>query len=351
MNGLVLEGGGARGSYHVGAVKALRRRHINIDVVVGTSIGSINGAFVASKDYKKLENLWKGATSKELFGIDQNLIDSFKKKNITKDNIKSGLKTVYNIVKNSGIDVNILKKVLVDNIDEDKLRKSNIDFGLVTYNVSKGKPVQIFKSDIPKGKLVEYLIASSYLPVFKFEKIIDENFYIDGGIFDRCPVDMILDKNLDDIYVVRSYLNKLPRYKTNARIIEIMPYKKLGSLLSFDNDTTKQNFLLGYYDALRAIDTLDGGKYYFKYKNELYYKSLFENNKRKRLLKKYNKNSLLINEKKIIINTLESIMDFYNLKRFKVYNIGFLTVELKIINLLKKDSIYSEFIKEMKVKF
>ena len=132
MNGLVLEGGGARGSYHVGALKAFRKRNINFDYVVGTSIGSINGVFVATGEYKKLESLWKGASSKELFGIDEKLFNAIKNREFTKDNIKEGLQTVYNVIKNAGIDTSALKSMLVENIDEDKNNKRNIEYCLAT---------------------------------------------------------------------------------------------------------------------------------------------------------------------------------------------------------------------------
>ena len=101
MNGLVLEGGGARGSYHVGALKAFKKRNINFDYVVGTSIGSINGVFVATGEYKKLEQLWKGATSKELFGIDEKLVEALRNRDFTKETIESGLQTVKQIIKNA----------------------------------------------------------------------------------------------------------------------------------------------------------------------------------------------------------------------------------------------------------
>lgn len=348
MNGLVLEGGGARGSYQVGAIKALRRKRIKISYVVGTSIGSINAAFVASCQYKKLEELWKGFTSEELFGVDQQLFDAFKNKKIDKNTILSGVQTISKIIKNSGIDTTKLKDALTRNLNEEKFRKSKINYGLVTYNLSKKEPIEIFKKDIPKGKLVEYLLASSYLPVFKFEKIVDDSFYIDGGIFNGCPVNMLLDKKLDKIYVVRLQTSKLPNYGKN--IVEIKSNQKLGSIIAFDKETTNNKISLGYYDTLRVLDNLDGIKYYFEFKDENYYENLFDSKSKKQIIKKYNKNLLITNNKKIIINILEEICDYYKIKRFRVYNITLLIIYLKIINLLKKESFYSKFIKEIKVR-
>lgn len=42
--GLVLEGGGVKGAYQIGALMAIRELMVEFDGVVGTSIGAINGA-------------------------------------------------------------------------------------------------------------------------------------------------------------------------------------------------------------------------------------------------------------------------------------------------------------------
>src|SRR5262245_3581802 len=45
---LVLSGGGARGSAHIGVIKVLEEYHVPVDLVVGTSMGSIVGGLYAS---------------------------------------------------------------------------------------------------------------------------------------------------------------------------------------------------------------------------------------------------------------------------------------------------------------
>ena len=46
MKGLVLEGGGTKGAYQLGAYKALKELGVEFDGVVGTSIGALNAAFI-----------------------------------------------------------------------------------------------------------------------------------------------------------------------------------------------------------------------------------------------------------------------------------------------------------------
>ena len=74
---LVLSGGGARGAYEAGVVEGLARaagvsdgeRLPGVDVVVGTSIGAINGWFVATAQYSKLRAAWSTIADADLFRL------------------------------------------------------------------------------------------------------------------------------------------------------------------------------------------------------------------------------------------------------------------------------------------
>ena len=52
--GLVLSGGGSKGAYESGCMKALQELGYHFDIVTGTSIGALNGLLVAQEDYQKL---------------------------------------------------------------------------------------------------------------------------------------------------------------------------------------------------------------------------------------------------------------------------------------------------------
>ena len=99
-----------------------------------------------------------------------------------------------------------MKKLLGKYIKEDRFMRSKIEYGLVTYNLSDRKPVMMFKKDIPQGKLIECIISSAYLPFFKLERIIDDKYYLDGGLAENCPKDMFVDAGYDEIYVIRKGL-------------------------------------------------------------------------------------------------------------------------------------------------
>ena len=71
--GLVLEGGGAKGAYQIGAWKALKEAGVKIRGVAGTSVGALNGALVCMGDVERAENLWKDISNSMVMDEDANL--------------------------------------------------------------------------------------------------------------------------------------------------------------------------------------------------------------------------------------------------------------------------------------
>ena len=59
--GLVLEGGGVKGAYELGALIALIEKGYTFSAITGTSIGALNGAVMASQGIEKLAEYWEEA--------------------------------------------------------------------------------------------------------------------------------------------------------------------------------------------------------------------------------------------------------------------------------------------------
>ena len=154
---LVLEGGGAKGAYQIGAIKALLEDDYKFNTVIGTSIGAINAAFIAQGDIDKIENLWKTLSFKELMDINNDIIESVLTKQINMKVIKELRVSLNKALKAKGIDTILMRNLLEEYLDEEKIRKSNIRFGLVTFCITDFKPQKLFIEDIPNGKLVDYL--------------------------------------------------------------------------------------------------------------------------------------------------------------------------------------------------
>lgn len=282
--GIVLEGGGSRGAYHMGAVKAIIEKGYNITGVTGTSIGSINGAMIVQGDFDDAYKIWETIKYTTLLDIDENRLMLALKRNVNLDVVKYLSRKFAQVIKNGGIDTQKMRKFLDEHIDEDRIRNSNIKFGLVTYSLTEKKPYELFVEDIPVGMLKDYIMASSMLPGFKQQPIGDK-FYIDGGVYNNCPLNMLVDKNFKDIFVIRTGssfkikdIDKIKKQKhINLKIIE--PKNNLGSILSFESKTANRLITLGYYDALKVLDNLDGFEYYFNpLSEEIFLNSLSEYN-------------------------------------------------------------------------
>ena len=266
MIGLVLEGGGAKGAFHVGVLKALYDRGYEFQGVAGTSIGAINGALVAQGDFDRLYDLWYTATPSLLFDFDENMVSRILDNDLDKTVFKYIFQTIKLLFASKGVSLDKAKDLLDRLIDENKLRASNIDFCLVTVEHSDDwKPLVLFKNDIPNGEIKDYILTSAYLPIFNRAKVGGKMF-IDGGMYDNCPVNPLIYRGFDEIIAIRTGA-RMPSQKVIDRSVKVSyidPSEPLGKLLDFRTDRIRYNIQLGYYDGLRYTDNLLGLKYYIR---------------------------------------------------------------------------------------
>lgn len=264
MLGVALEGGGARGAFHIGAIKALREEGYEINGIVGTSIGAFNAAMIAQGDFEKCFDLWNNVTPQQLFDIEDRQMANVINRNLDMKTISYFSSEAKKIIVNKGIDTENLKRVVNELIDEEKLRNSNVDFGLVTVELGPLSPIQVLKEDIPKGKLKDYIMASARYPGLKMGQL-DGKSYLDGGFYDNCPVSLLSKKNYDKIIAIRlNSSKKLRHIDDDVNVIEIQPSMDLGGTFIFTNDLAHRNIKLGYYDTIRVIKKLKGKEYYIE---------------------------------------------------------------------------------------
>lgn len=263
MYGLVLEGGGAKGAYHVGAYDALMDLGIKVDGVAGTSIGALNGALIVQGDYNKLKKIWGEITLESLFGIDKNEILGYGNKKLTDINFAYLFDVSKDIISNKGLDTTKMRKLIENLIDEEKIRKSKLDFGIVTVSLTDKQPLELLKEEIPKGKLVDYTLASANLPGFKMKKM-DGKYFLDGGVYDNLPFGVLQRKGYENFIAVRTYgLGRVRKVSDpNINIVYIQPVEELGGTIDFDIVRAKHNIKLGYFDTMKVFKQLRGHKYY-----------------------------------------------------------------------------------------
>lgn len=263
MYGLVLEGGGTKGAYQIGVYKALIESGIEIGGVAGTSIGALNGAMIVQGDYEKCYELWHDITYSMIINANDDDIERISQFKWVKEDISFVKGKIKSVLSDRGFDIGPFREFLEEYIDEDKVRKSGMDFGIVTINLSELKPLHMYIEDMPKGELNNYLMASSYLPVFKAEKI-GGKLYLDGGFYDNLPFRMLKEKGYKDLILIRTHskglVRKIDLGDSNSMIIS--PSEDLGRSLDCDPSRTRYNLKLGYYDGLRALNKLKGERYY-----------------------------------------------------------------------------------------
>ena len=173
--GLVLSGGGMRGAAHVGAIKALEEHNIYPTYIAGTSAGAVVGGLYAH-GYNCDEML--------LFFKTIQLLD-YKKYAINKPGFIDAGK-YYNFFKKKFPDdsFSVLKKKLF----------------ITATNITDGE-LQIFSD----GELIKPILASSAFPGLFSPVIIKEKLYIDGGVLNNFPIELI-KKDCDILIGV--YLNR-----------------------------------------------------------------------------------------------------------------------------------------------
>lgn len=280
--GIVLEGGGAKGAYQVGAWRALREAGVKIRGAAGTSVGALNGALICMDDFQKAEHIWENISYSRVMDVDDQLMDQLKKfsirnlSSLTSLNVGELISGAKRLLKDGGFDIAPLKGLIDDVVDEEKIRSSDRELYVVTYSLSDRQPLIANVKEAPEGTISDMLMASAYLIGFRQEKL-GGKYYMDGGGINNVPVDVLIDKGYKDIIVLRIYgygidTEKKLEIPEDVSIYHVAPRQDLGGILEFDRKRARRNMLLGYFDSKRMLYGLAGRVYYINApEGETYY--------------------------------------------------------------------------------
>lgn len=259
---VALCGGGTKGAYELGVWQALKELDINYQIVTGTSIGSINGAMMACEDYENAKMLWETIEMDKIMEDGINLTNTIEGMYNQKEALRPFLKKY---VQNKGADVSPFEKFIAELIDEEKVRNSKVDFGLVTVQVSPFKPLELRLEDIPKGMLQDYIMCSSAIfPLFPMHKIGNKT-YVDGCYYDNLPIDLALKMGADEVIAVDLHVTPShPEYLNKPFVKYIYPGRSLGTMMNFEKDIINANILSGYQDAMKVFGKMTGFVYTFE---------------------------------------------------------------------------------------
>ena len=131
--GIVLEGGGAKGSYQIGAWKALKEAGLRIRGIAGVSVGSLNGALICMDDLEKAEYIWENISYSKVMDVDDDMMESVKKWDLKAIDLRQITEEAKRILKDKGFDITPLKQLIDSSIDEEKIRSSDREFYITTY--------------------------------------------------------------------------------------------------------------------------------------------------------------------------------------------------------------------------
>lgn len=277
--GLVLEGGGAKGAYQIGAWKALKEAGIRIKGIAGTSVGALNGALIAMDDFEKAEKIWENIRYSRVMDVDDDLMEQLKTSGL-KDIAVLGLSELIpaakKVLKDRGFDIGPLRSLIEEVVDEEKIRNSEKELYVVTYSLSDRKPMVVNVKEVPEGEIADMLMASAYLIGFRREKLAGK-YYMDGGGVNNVPIDVLMEKGYKDILVFRIYgygvdTERHLKVPDDIHLYHVAPRQDLGGLLEFDRRRARKNMVLGYFDAKRMLYGLEGRAFYLDApESEIYY--------------------------------------------------------------------------------
>jgi NTE family protein len=179
----VLGGGGVLGAHEVGMLRALDQAGVRPDVVVGTSVGAINGAFVAADPAgaaARLAQLWQGdalrqAFRETLWGRAVRLL-------------RSGTHLHS---------IEPLRHMLDASFAGTQFADLQVPFHCVAASI-EGASARWFSS----GPLVPAVLASCAVPGLLPPVEVDGGHYFDGGLVDSIPVGRAIALGARTVYVL-----------------------------------------------------------------------------------------------------------------------------------------------------
>lgn len=261
---VVLEGGGARGAYQVGVWRALEEAGVRWNAVAGSSVGALNGAMMAMRRLEQAEELWKNIRFSQVMNVDDDMMKKLFELKLGEINFRELARGALNILKGGGFDIAPLRELLGEVVDEDAIRNSDVEFFIATFSITDRRELYLRAKDIEPGAIQDMLLASAYYPAFRNEPLGGKR-YIDGGVQDVLPLTPLIEHGCKDILAIRVFgfgVERRVEIPEDVNIVTIAPNQKLGPVMNFDTELSREQYRLGYFDGKRALYGLAGQKYY-----------------------------------------------------------------------------------------
>jgi NTE family protein len=180
----VLSGGGSLGAIQVGMLQALFEEGIQPDLLVGTSAGAVNAAWVAghphSEGAKELAAIWCGLRRQDIFPLSAwtGALGLFGRTN--------------HVIPNSG-----LRALIERHIPYERLEDASIPIHVVATDLKTGHAVVL-----SSGPAVPALLASTAIPGVFPPVTIGRRALVDGGVADLTPIAAAIAQGATQVYVL-----------------------------------------------------------------------------------------------------------------------------------------------------
>ncbi|MCP4447196.1 MAG: patatin-like phospholipase family protein [Myxococcales bacterium] len=260
-NALVLSGGGARGAYEVGVMLYVREvlpkrlgRHLHFDVITGTSVGALNGSFLAAtatdehNQAKRLAKAWRELHLEKLIALSPT--DIFKAGRLLLGKSppppEPGTYRYGGILNTAGLEEFVFRFVpwrgIRRSIRAGALRglavtATHVGTGHTVVFLDTAKPVHTWSQNpfiraVPAAISPRHALASAAIPMLFPAVKVGRAFYVDGGLRNNTPMSPAIRLGADRLLVV-SLQHKATQVEENAKAV------------MHESDYPKPLFLLG----------------------------------------------------------------------------------------------------------
>jgi NTE family protein len=181
----VLSGGASLGAIQVGMLRALLERDVRPDFIVATSVGAVNGAFLASygataETVDELAALWRGVRRGQVFPLEP----------------LTGLLGFLGARRNL-VPGGALRRLVARNVLHERLEELPIPLHVVACDVLSGEEVLL-----SEGPLADAVLASAAIPGVLPAVEWGTRLLVDGGVVDNTPLSQAMALGAGEIYVL-----------------------------------------------------------------------------------------------------------------------------------------------------
>jgi len=259
---LVLSGGGARGAYEVGVLRYVRERlgvPAHFDIVTGTSVGAINGAYVAATCHRPraqaraLQTIWSGLTIDQVYDFGWDQIRALPR-------VLFGRrlpKTPHGGRVGGLVDSTALERLVRERIPWRQLTQNLVDGQLQAFSVSATevatgistvyvqtgrRRVESWKGSVNEvvvqtGITAAHTLASAAIPVLFPAVRIGDQFYVDGALRQNTPLRPALRLGAQRMLVIglrhaESVVERRARQRAEVESVYPNAFFLLGKLLN-----------------------------------------------------------------------------------------------------------------------